>query len=1303
MNTPKQVAAAVAVTTRPERLPLGDDNLSWEQFEAFCREFISSLPAVKEVHHYGKRGNRQRGIDLVAKLYDGKEWVFQCKQYKKFTDKQASKAVTDTTYKADHYILLLACEAGSNLRDEIKKHSDWSLWDVRDISLKVRTLSDSAARSLIDAHFGPDWRRQFLHLPASELFVSAERFFEPLANPKNLFNHSWMMVGRDSYGTALHSFTESDQERVLILTGRGGIGKTKILHHFASEFGTLHPQESLRFTVEGLSVTDESIDSLPTGSCTIVVDDAYRRDDLAGLLGMARRRAAQSKIVLAIRPYASERLRSLLTQAGYDAREIVVVDELKDLRLSEVKALAAQALGDPESRHISALAAATRDSPLITLVGGRLLAEQAIDIRLLERHDEFRYTVLSRFQDILIGQVADRIRPALCRDLLRLLAAISPFRLNNDNLKQAAANHLSISQTELVEALGILEESGVLLRRGYTLRITPDVLADHILHTACITSQGELTGHAEKVFDAFASICPAQVLSNLSELDWRIHKTSDQGTNLLEKIWRSIRSEFSSASNSGRSQILDVLRDAALYQPRQVLDIVEFALRNPLPPDEGEGSQFYQFTHANILNKVPELLQRIGYTLEYLPRCCDLLWELGRDDTRQTGPNPNHALRVLEDYARYDLGKPISVNEIVVEAVARWLTTADVHDHVHSVFSILNGVLQKSGHSSYSEGHQIICSGFLVSKENTAQVRAQALGLIFDIARSASLAVSLKAIESLKLALQDPAAYYNMVITKEELKIWEPETMRVLSLFEQLISERDQPLIHLSVIDALRWDSRLHELPAVRAKASEVMATVQETANLRLMRELTNGYDYYTGLDENNFNTAFEKRQQDINKERQRVVTEFLQEYPDATKGQLQLETILAEIFNATGKEPQPWIFLHQLARSDASYAAAMCEAIVKAPDSMLATQLSSLLPFVNQANPALALDIVGRVIAGKQPLLCRSLAAGSGFWASRWDKGISSGDVTLIKELSEFNDPIVRISVIRLLPILWKVASKQAVGIACSMKISDEVALLSEMCGILNPRTNQIPPDTLMDAELQSVLTSMKLAASIDNWQIGSFIAYLSLRLPQLTVEMLLSRIAHRDEPAFQPLPSLGINHPLEGLKNHPEHKYILRKLRDRLLETGNTLEGHWYLPQLFEAASLQFCQTALEVLNEWIESGEEDKVKAASRLLKEAYPNFIFMQEAFVSNLLEKAYAIGDDCYRTVASNLMGLAISGERIGTPGQPFPQDISLRDQSREASSRYLSGSPVHRFYETLLKNTELSIRDQLARDEELIQ
>jgi hypothetical protein len=196
----------------------------------------------------------------------------------------------------------------------------------------------------------------------------------------------------------------------------------------------------------------------------------------------------------------------LLRQAGIDSRQIKRLDELRELNREQVKALARQAIGSEYAYLADQLASVTKDCPLVTVVGGRLLAQKAIPPDLLERDADFQHDVLSRFQDALIGQVSQRIEPECCRELLDLIAAVAPIRLTND----------------------LFQQSGILLRRGDTLRITPDVLADHILNEACLTPQGKSTGYAQKVFKRFQNICSTAVLQNFAELDWRIRHTSDQ-------------------------------------------------------------------------------------------------------------------------------------------------------------------------------------------------------------------------------------------------------------------------------------------------------------------------------------------------------------------------------------------------------------------------------------------------------------------------------------------------------------------------------------------------------------------------------------------------------------------------------------------------------------------------------------------------------------------------------------------------------------------------------------------------------
>ena len=86
-------ATPLPVVPGPESLPLNDPNLPWERFEAFCEELISRLPGVKETHRYGRRGSRQRGIDIFAVLDDGARWAFQCRQWEKVTKADAAKAI----------------------------------------------------------------------------------------------------------------------------------------------------------------------------------------------------------------------------------------------------------------------------------------------------------------------------------------------------------------------------------------------------------------------------------------------------------------------------------------------------------------------------------------------------------------------------------------------------------------------------------------------------------------------------------------------------------------------------------------------------------------------------------------------------------------------------------------------------------------------------------------------------------------------------------------------------------------------------------------------------------------------------------------------------------------------------------------------------------------------------------------------------------------------------------------------------------------------------------------------------------
>ena len=399
---------SLPVMPRPERLPLDSIDFSWTRFEEFCRDLIARLPRIKEpcieqCNRYGRSGEFQKGIDIVARLTDGTTWVFQCRQRKRFTRHDVQLAVADTKYVADRSFLLISCEANTTARDAADE-AGWQLWDIRDLSNKVRELELASARELVEHHFGGMWRTAFLGRTGPAPFLTAEEYFRPTCAPHAIFTHTWQLVGRSQALSSLHDFVSADDRRIVFVEGRGGIGKSKLLLAFDEQFKSTHPGTKLLFVSDEVpTLGGEAFDELPTNvPCVIVVDDAHRREDMGALLATICRRLPNVKAILTTRPHAVARLRVEAQQVGFDSRQLRSIGPLQPLSYADTLALARQTLDPGYEQYIEHIARVTADCPLVTVVAGKLLNERQVPPTLLERDQEFRHTVLDRFRDIIL-------------------------------------------------------------------------------------------------------------------------------------------------------------------------------------------------------------------------------------------------------------------------------------------------------------------------------------------------------------------------------------------------------------------------------------------------------------------------------------------------------------------------------------------------------------------------------------------------------------------------------------------------------------------------------------------------------------------------------------------------------------------------------------------------------------------------------------------------------------------------------------------------------------------------------------
>jgi hypothetical protein len=382
--------------------------------------------------------------------------------------------------------------------------------------------------------------------------------------------------------------------------------------------------------------------------------------------------------------------------------------QLERVANQSVRELATEVLGPAHAQYALTLAEVSADTPLVTVVGGRLIARGDIPPALLANEEEFRRQVFDRF-----SAEYEQLLPAGAvnwRNLLNLIAAVGPLAPTANEFVEPAVEILRVRTDEVISALDKLERHGLLLRGGRLVRIVPDLLSDFLLEGACLTATGESTGFSDLVFQKFQATYLSNVLRNLGELDWRItQKNQDQGTHLLDGIWKEIDAAFDTGDAGVRRQLFKSLKEAALFQPLRLLRLVRRAMEN-----EAKTTQVWsdwQITQEQILREIPPILGSIALHMDHIEEAAETLWRLAQNDKREPHQFPGHSRRVLGELAEYGRYKPVWYNDWMVDFAARLGKDARTFDGPFTPLDIVDKLLAKEGEFTESEGHTVSFGG----------------------------------------------------------------------------------------------------------------------------------------------------------------------------------------------------------------------------------------------------------------------------------------------------------------------------------------------------------------------------------------------------------------------------------------------------------------------------------------------------------------------------------------------------------------------------------------------------------------
>jgi hypothetical protein len=179
---------------------------------------------------------------------------------------------------------------------------------------------------------------------ARKTFASAADYFVG-KNPAGHFqilDFGTALLGREEQVRALDDFAKHDRQRVCIMSGRGGIGKSKILHDWANV-----NRDKAVFLKEEPFWHEDSEKEIPITCKTVIVDDAHRQETFGKVLQLLQDTVAHRnlKLIVSTRPGSATRV-SQLVWRKIDSSQVVQLPELQELNRQQSRALAEQVLGN---------------------------------------------------------------------------------------------------------------------------------------------------------------------------------------------------------------------------------------------------------------------------------------------------------------------------------------------------------------------------------------------------------------------------------------------------------------------------------------------------------------------------------------------------------------------------------------------------------------------------------------------------------------------------------------------------------------------------------------------------------------------------------------------------------------------------------------------------------------------------------------------------------------------------------------------------------------------------------------------
>ena len=1264
-----------AIATFDQPFPV--DALTPESFERFCQDFLQSVFPEADVHRAGETGHTQEGTDIIARFPDGSTFSFQCKRIQEFGPQKVHTAVAEHTIPANKKFLLLSRVASPQSRTAIGQHPDWDIWDKEDISLKIRRLPKVDQIRLVDIFFKGQ-RFALLGETEASPWETTKDFFAAFENKSGVFNHVWGLVGRTETLAALAGALANDDVRAIFLVGAGGSGKSRVLKQAIEKYESARKDVTVRFLSRTSEVTKASLEELGSKPALLIVDDAHDRNDLGLLFQHVGGATNNTKLLLSFRPYGLDHIKAQASGFSLVGSSVAEV-KLVPLTLEESEKLAIQVLKTYSAPLGSAkdIARLTRDCPLATVVGAQIVAKERLHFDLAKNEGSFRQTLFGRFEDVIAGDIGNKADVESTKKTLKILALLQPFHPEDAGVLKVIEKVEGIAPHETNRLVKLLTDAGILFKRGARYRLSPDVLADYIVEANCIGAEGKSTGYAELVFDAIEVGQIENFLLNLGKLDWVRSSGDPTNSQLLDGVWKHLK-----PSNEYSDPFIRAVSSVAYYQPIRALEFAEQLMR------EGK-----------YLNQLSPLLKYAGYNLVHLPRACEDLWQLGKDDKRALHSHPDHPIRVLAELCEVQPGKPFEYNEAVVEFGLGLIGDTASWTHAYSPLDILAPIFSTEGHTTSSKNHTISFNPFTVHASFIAPLRKKVVDAMISLLSNPDVKIAIRAARKIGDALRYPIGMFDLKVSNEIRDQWTAVFVETLEAIEQAIRTRPiDPLVLFAVSGSISWHAN-YAKGETSVVAKRIRSKHPKSLEFRVLTTLIDGH----GSELRRMDRK--KHEAEWNDYVAKLTADLLKTYPDSEKLRAFIAANLLRLqTDDPEKSASPYVLYHNLLQASPKFAKATAEDALAHQDSSTARFASSAISVLWNIDPAEGRRLIARYMQSGRSDLFLSVAQALGSLDYKSGRHGDEEISTLRSLLATDHDWVID-AAIHAVRSLAQADADVALNLALTTNLGTSNRRADELLCIFT-WGNLIPFNRLSKEDVQGILEKLMEVPKLDGHWLETFLASTSQKFASITAGFFMRRVdraAQANNWEYRPCNNGPYGHIPLLFKEAPEYGTLLaevvRWLKSAKYDDDRQVLFKYRSRELFETIFGSFDEEVTRFLAEWAKVANEEDFQLIANILGEASETLVFDQQGFVVGLLEQAKIVGAETLKNVSSSLFSAAVGGMRQGVPGEPFPRDIKMKADAEAVLKTLSRFSPAYELYDAIAKSADVEIKRQ-SREKE---